>query len=73
VRACCLENSYSSCAECKTTPEPRDCKKYHNLIARLFGLIFRSARRACILQIREMGLQGHAETMADRQTPRIRR
>lgn len=73
VRTCCVENDYSSCAECKATPEPRDCKKYNNLIARLFGLIFRSDRRACILQIREKGLEGHAEAMAARQRPSLPR
>jgi hypothetical protein len=73
VRKCCKENGYSSCAECKTTPEPRDCRKFHNFISRLFGLIFRSDRRACILQIREKGLQGHAEAMAASQRQSVRR
>jgi len=73
VRTCCIENGYSTCAACTTTPEPRDCKKYHNLIARLFGLIFRSDRRACILQIREKGLDAHAEIMAARQKPSMPR
>jgi hypothetical protein len=73
VRACCTANGYSSCAECKTPADPRDCRKFNNLIARLFGLIFRSDRRACILQIREKGLQGHAEQMTARQAPSIRR
>jgi hypothetical protein len=73
VRSCCRENGYCSCAECRTTTDPRDCKKYNNIIAKLFGLIFRSDRRACIFQIREKGLQGHAEAMAARQAHSIRR
>ncbi len=73
VRTCCMENGYASCAECKATPEPRDCRKYNNLIARLFGLIFRSDRRACILQIRDKGLEGHAQAMAARQRPSLPR
>lgn len=73
VRTCCRENGYSSCAECKTTPDPGDCKKFSNIISKLFGLIFRSDRRACILQIREKGLQGHAEEMTARQAHSIRR
>jgi len=73
VRTCCIESGFSSCAECKTPADPRDCKKYNNFIAKLFGFIFRSDRRACILQIREKGLQGHAEEMAARQSPTIRR
>jgi hypothetical protein len=73
VRTCCMENGHSSCADCKSPADPRDCKKYNNFIARLFGLIFRSDRRACILQIREKGLQGHAEQMTARQAQSIRR
>ena len=73
VRACCLENGFSSCAECQTPADPRDCKKFNNFVSKIFGLIFRSDRRACILQIREKGLQGHADTMAAEQRQSIRR
>ena len=73
VRTCCMENGHSSCAECKTTADPSDCKKFNNIMSKLFGLIFRSDRRACIRQIREKGLQGHAECMAAGQMQSIRR
>ncbi len=73
VRTCCLENDYSSCAECRTVADPRDCKKFNNFISKLFGLIFRSDRRACIVQIAQKGLQGHAQLMAAGQTQTIRR
>jgi len=73
VRKCCGENGYSSCAECRTIADPRDCKKFNNLIAKLFGLIFRSDRRACIVQIRQKGLAAHADIMTARQAQTIRR
>jgi hypothetical protein len=73
VRACCIENGYSTCAECRIVPDPRDCRKFNNFISKLFGLIFSSDRRACILQIREVGLQGHVDRMAALQSPSIRR
>jgi hypothetical protein len=73
VRACCLENGYSTCADCRIVADPRDCSKFHNFISKLFGLIFRSDRRACILQIRETGRQGHAERMAGSQLHSIKR
>jgi hypothetical protein len=73
VRTCCMENGHSSCAECLTIADPRDCKKFNNLISKLFGLIFRSDRRACIVQIRQKGLSAHADLMAARETPSIRR
>jgi len=37
---------------------------FNNWIAKLFGLIFRSDRAACISQIRQMGIEGHAVEMA---------
>ena len=64
VRKCCIENNYATCAECQAFPNPRDCKKFNNFISKLFGLIFRSDRPACIAQIREKGLQTHADIMA---------
>jgi hypothetical protein len=73
VRTCCIENGYSTCADCRIVDDPRDCQKFNNFIARLFGLIFSSDRRACILQIRELGLQGHADQMAASQSHTIRR
>lgn len=73
VRTCCRETGCSSCADCKSVADPADCGKFNNLIAKIFGFIFRSDRRACILQIREKGLQGHAEIMASEQKHSIRR
>jgi hypothetical protein len=73
VRTCCGQNHYASCAECQEFPDPRDCKKFNNVISKIFGLIFRSDRAACIRQIQEKGIQGHAEIMAGKKKPSIRR
>ena len=73
VRTCCIERSFTTCADCKDFPDPTDCRKFNNFISKLFGLIFRSDRRACILQIRDIGLQGHADRMAKNQLHSIRR
>jgi len=66
VRSCCLDNGYGSCAECVRFPDPLHCKHFNNLAAKLFGLLFRSDRAACIVQIRKLGMHGHAEEMARR-------
>jgi hypothetical protein len=42
-------------------------------MSRLFGLLFRSDRAACIAQIRRVGLEGHAQAMADRRAHTIKR
>ena len=40
---------------------------------RIFGFIFRSDRAACIKQIRELGIEGHANRMAQNGQQSIRR
>ncbi len=65
VRACCLERSYASCAECTEHPDPRTCRRFHNVIARVIGLVLNSDRRACVLKIRELGTERYAGFMAE--------
>ena len=64
LRSCCIEHAYGSCADCTDFTDPNQCAKFDNLIARVFGLIFNSNRRAGILEIRELGLEGFAAHMA---------
>jgi len=73
VRICCIENQYLSCAECKELDNPKDCKKFENMFARLASLIFRSDRHACIRQIEELGIQGHADNMTEHRRQTIKR
>ena len=65
VRSCCRDRSIDSCAECTDFENPSDCRKFNNFVARVFGMIFRSDRAACIAQIRAKGLEGHAQIMAE--------
>ncbi len=64
VRSCCSEHQYASCADCKEFPDPKDCKKFNNVIARVIGVVLNSNRGACILKIRELGVEGYAGFMA---------
>jgi hypothetical protein len=73
VRACCQENGYATCAACSTYADPRECRKFHNVMSRVFGFIFRSDRRACILRIREIGPAAYAEEMAAKGLHALRR
>lgn len=73
VRSCCRKHNLSSCAGCADFADPRECKKFNNFIARLFGLIFRSDRAACIAQIRQLGIAGHARCMAEKRIHTIKR
>jgi len=64
VRKCCNDEGFATCADCTRFPDPRDCPKFHNPIARVIGFLLRSDRRACILQVRSKGLAEHAAIMA---------
>lgn len=65
IRTCCREGKFSSCADCKDFNDPMECKKFNNFISKLFALIFKSNRAACIGQIRKCGIRCHAEKMAE--------
>ena len=73
VRSCCREKSLSSCAACSDYPDPRQCAKFNNFMSKLFGVIFRSDRAACVAQIKRLGIEGHAQTMAAQKLHTIRR
>jgi hypothetical protein len=73
VRTCCKEHQYSSCAECKEFVDPRACRKFNNVISKVIGFVLRSDRPACIMQIKSLGIQGHADTMATQKMQTIRR
>lgn len=63
IRLCCMENNYSSCADCKAHQDPNDCKLFNNFMAKIFGFIFRSNRKASIEMIRAKGIDGFAQEM----------
>jgi hypothetical protein len=65
IRACCIERSYASCADCEEHSDPNDCKHFNNVLARFFGFVFNSNRQACVLKIRELGVEGYAEHMTE--------
>ena len=65
IRKCCAENGFSSCADCKEFPDPMKCKKFNNFVSKIFAFVFRSDRAACIRQIKEIGIQAHADKMTD--------
>jgi hypothetical protein len=65
VRACCLERSLASCADCADFTDALACKTYNNFISRFIGLVLRSDRHACIRQIKRLGYAAHAADMAE--------
>jgi hypothetical protein len=73
VRSCNIEHKYSSCADCKEYPNAMDCKHFNNFMAKLFGFVFRSDRKACINMIRENGYDNYAKYMAENKIQSLKR
>ena len=73
IRSCNLERGYASCADCKEFPDPMKCRKFNNFVSKIFALIFKSDRAACIARIRESGYEGFAQFMASQNLQSIRR
>jgi len=73
VRTCCAENNYNTCAECKDFSDPNACKKFNNVVSKIFAVVFRSDRAACIEQIKRLSVEGHAAAMAESKTQTIKR
>jgi hypothetical protein len=68
-----MERKYASCAECVDYPSVPDCRKFNNVISKLIGMLLRSDRAACIAQVKQLGVQGHAVNMAENKRHSIRR
>ncbi len=64
IRTCCINASYASCADCAEHMNPDDCKKFNNFISKIFAVIFKSDRAACIRKVKEIGLEKYAAFMA---------
>lgn len=64
VKACCLDRQYVTCAECDQFADLKQCGKLHNLISRIFGLIFRTDRIGNLSRIREIGIDRFARETA---------
>jgi hypothetical protein len=66
VRSCCIEHEYRSCADCTELSNIAECRKLHNFIAKVVGIVLNSNRDACLAMIKEKGYDGFAEHMASR-------
>jgi hypothetical protein len=73
IRLCGIDNKYTSCADCKEFKDVDDCKKFNNIISKIFAFVFRSNRKACIEQIRTKGIGKHAEIMTASGSHSLRR
>jgi hypothetical protein len=73
IRHCAVDRSYRSCADCAEFTEVNECGKFNNFISKIFGLVFRSDRRACIETIRKKGYGAFAAYMAENRLQSMKR
>jgi hypothetical protein len=73
VRACCIDNKYGSCADCTLVPDFMVCGKFNNFVSKLFAVILRSNRPACIRAIKQQGREAFARDMAEKKIMTIKR
>lgn len=71
IRSCAINKSFHTCAECAR--DVTGCKVYSNLVGKIFAVLFRSDRPACIRYIKEHGEQAFAEEMTRRKCQTIKR
>jgi len=73
VRSCCTDKQIRTCAECAEFANPQTCTKFNNFMSKFFGFVFNSDRAACIAQIKQVGLEGHAIAMTELRSHTIKR
>ena len=66
VRPCCIENGFSTCADCNKFSSVKDCKIYNPLMIRFGQFITRTNRRKGIEMIQEKGESEFAKYMIDK-------
>ena len=66
-------NNYQSCADCKEFKDPMDCKKFNNFFSKMFAIILKSDRAACIAKIKNTGYEGFAQFMSENRLQSIKR
>ena len=64
VRLCAIQNNYSSCADCKMYGNIMECGKFNNFFSKMFKIIFKSDRAACVQLIKDKGYDEFAREMA---------
>lgn len=63
IRSCCKQNNYLSCADCTEFKKASDCKKFNNFISKIFKIILKSNRQACIDMIKSNWYESFADYM----------
>jgi hypothetical protein len=66
IRTCTKEKGYHTCAECTEFADVQACRKFNNIFAKIFALIFKSDRPASVKLISAIGVDAYAREMAEK-------
>ena len=66
VRPCCIENGYSTCAECKKFESVKGCKKFNPFMIRFGEFISQTKRKKGIEMIKGKGEQAFVDFMKEK-------
>ncbi len=66
VRSCNIELDQSTCAECKSFANLKECKKLNNPISKIFSIIFKSDRIAGLEYIRAYGEEAFCQHLKEK-------
>jgi hypothetical protein len=69
IRKCNAGHGWTSCAECTLFSDANDCRKFNNFMSKIFAMVFRSNRKACIDRIKSVGCEQFAGEMAAAKRP----
>jgi hypothetical protein len=64
IRKCNKEHAWAGCSDCTSFTDVNECRKFNNLMSKIFAFIFRSNRKACVERIKAVGRDKFAEEMA---------
>jgi hypothetical protein len=73
IRKCCISGSLSNCSVCVSFDDVKKCKKFNNFISKIFALVFKSDRFACLAKIKELGAAGYAQYMSENNLQSIKK
>ena len=63
IRTCTAASSVHTCAECKDYADVQACRKFNNIFAKIFSVVFRSDRKASLQMITALGIENYAQEM----------
>jgi hypothetical protein len=73
IRSCISERAYRTCVECSDFSDVQACRKFNNIFAKFFALVFRSDRKASLALIKEIGIEAYAGEMENKGLPVLKR